>query len=164
MSSYFHIIIFSTNFYIYSYIFMFHPQYEQVSTKFTLRLRNVVAAPGIKACTKNSFRWQPVSQANLIFVIFLHAHILSHENFTLGKCVNLRQNCQKQYFSGSSGIFLHWAKNFTRTAFAAFVTNIRYVCWSHLLVSGTMPFYFYLNANVWLDHVVIFTMSSPSSL
>ena len=33
---------------------------------------------------------------------FLHAHILSHENFTLGKCVNLRQNCQKQYFSGSS--------------------------------------------------------------
>ena len=58
--------------------------------------------------------------------IFLHAHILSHENFTLGKCVNLRQNCQKQYFSGSSGIFLHWAKNFTRTAFAAFVTNIRY--------------------------------------
>ena len=57
---------------------------------------------------------------------FLHAHILSHENFTLGKCVNLRQNCQKQYFSGSSGIFLHSAKNFTRTAFAAFVTNIRY--------------------------------------
>ena len=29
----------------------------------------------------------------LIFVIFLHAHILSHENFTPGKSVNLRQNC-----------------------------------------------------------------------
>ena len=27
---------------------------------------------------------------------FLHAHISSHENFTLGKCENLRQNCQKQ--------------------------------------------------------------------
>ena len=24
---------------------------------------------------------------------FLHIHILSHENFTLGKCVNLRQIC-----------------------------------------------------------------------
>ena len=24
---------------------------------------------------------------------FLHSHILSHENFTLGKCVNLRQIC-----------------------------------------------------------------------
>ena len=58
--------------------------------------------------------------------LFLHAHILSHENFTLGKCVNLQQNCQKQYFSGSSGIFLHSAKNFTRTAFTAFMTNIRY--------------------------------------
>ena len=32
-------------------------QYEQVSTKFTLRLRDVVAAPGIKPCTKNSFRF-----------------------------------------------------------------------------------------------------------
>ena len=29
----------------------------------------------------------------LIFVIFLHAHILSPGNFTLGKCVNLRQIC-----------------------------------------------------------------------
>ena len=57
---------------------------------------------------------------------FLHAHILSHENSTLGKCVNLQQNCPKQYFSGSSGIFLHSAKNFTRTAFTAFMTNIRY--------------------------------------
>ena len=27
----------------------------------------------------------------LIFVIFLHSHILSRGNFTLGKCVNLRQ-------------------------------------------------------------------------
>ena len=53
----------------------------------------------------------------LIFVIFLHAHILSHENFTLGKCINLRQNCQKQYFSGSSGFFLHSDKLFTRTTF-----------------------------------------------
>ena len=71
---------------------------------------------------------QPI-QANsyLIFVIFFtHTHILSHENFTLGKCVNLQQNCQKQYFSGSSGIFLHSAKIFTRTAFTAFMTNIRY--------------------------------------
>ena len=25
--------------------------------------------------------------------LFIHAHILSHANFTLGKCVNLRQNC-----------------------------------------------------------------------
>ena len=40
--------------------------------------------------------------AYLIFVIFLHAHILSHENFTLGKSINLQHNCQKQYFSGSS--------------------------------------------------------------
>ena len=29
----------------------------------------------------------------LIFVIFLHARILSHTNLTLGKCVNLRHNC-----------------------------------------------------------------------
>ena len=45
---------------------------------------------------------------------FLHVHILSHENFTLGKCVNLRQNCQKQYFSGSSGIFFTLSQNFYR--------------------------------------------------
>ena len=32
----------------------------------------------------------------LIFVIFLHSHILSHENFTLGKCVNLRQIAPRQ--------------------------------------------------------------------
>ena len=83
MSSYFHIIIFSTNFYIYSYIFMFHPQYEQVSTKFTLRLRNVVAAPGIKACTKNSFRWHPVWQANLIFdIFFTRTHFKSWKFYT----------------------------------------------------------------------------------
>ena len=30
---------------------------------------------------------------------FLHTHILSQENFTLGKCVNLRQNCKKLHFS-----------------------------------------------------------------
>ena len=73
--------------------------------------------------------WHPMLNhllAYLIFVIFLHAHILSPENFTLGKCVNLRQNCQKRYFSGSSGIFLHSAKIFRRTAFTAFMTNIRY--------------------------------------
>ena len=29
----------------------------------------------------------------LIFVIFLHAHILGHENFILRKCINLRQSC-----------------------------------------------------------------------
>ena len=57
---------------------------------------------------------------------FLHAHILSHENFTLRKCVNLQQNCQKQYFYGCSGIFLHSDKIFTLTPFTAFMTNIRY--------------------------------------
>jgi len=31
-------------------------RYEQVSTKFTLRLRSVRAAPGVRACTKDSFR------------------------------------------------------------------------------------------------------------
>ena len=40
--------------------------------------------------------WHPMLNhllAYLIFVIFLHAHILSPENFTLGKWVNLRQIC-----------------------------------------------------------------------
>ena len=32
----------------------------------------------------------------LIFVIFLHSHILSPGNFTLIKCVNLRQICPRQ--------------------------------------------------------------------
>ena len=31
-------------------------QYDQVSTKFTLRLRRVRAAPGVRPCTKDSFR------------------------------------------------------------------------------------------------------------
>ena len=43
---------------------------------------------------------------------FLHAHILSHENFTFGKCINLQQNCPKQYFYGSSGIFFTLSQNF----------------------------------------------------
>ena len=52
----------------------------------------------------------------------------SRTHFKSWKFYTLRQNCQKQYFSGSSGIFLHSAKKFTRTAFTAFMTNIRYGC------------------------------------
>ena len=32
-------------------------------------------------------------------------YMYTFQDFTLGKCVNLQQNCQKQYFFGSSGFF-----------------------------------------------------------
>ena len=38
------------------------------------------------------WNWRKViRRLYLIFVIFLHSHILSRGNFTLGKCINLRQ-------------------------------------------------------------------------
>ena len=42
---------------------------------------------------------------------------------------------QSSNFLFFSGIFLHSAKKFTRTAFAAFVTNIRYACCVFVLES-----------------------------
>ena len=49
----------------------------------------------------------------LIFVIFLHTHILSPENFTLGKCVNFWQICTatKQRKSPTQTYISIWANH-----------------------------------------------------
>ena len=90
--------------------------------------RSLLEFPSMTRIQEPTHRWSwKITYRHTWYLsFFLHAHILSHENFIFGKCINLQQNCPKQYFYGSSGIFLHSSKNFTRTAFMAFVTNIRY--------------------------------------
>ena len=64
--------------------------------------------------------------AYLIFVIFFTRTHFKSWKFYTWKVRKFTTNFQKLYFSGSSRICLHSAKNFTRTAFAAFVANIKY--------------------------------------
>ena len=59
---------------------------------------------------------------------FLHAHIFSHKNFTLGKCVNLRQNCPatKQRKSPPQTYISNWT-NYTLSV--KFYTDCKILHW-----------------------------------
>ena len=83
----------------------------------------------------------------LRFATFLHINILSHENFTLGKSVNLRQNCPvtKQCKSPSQTYISNWTNYTNNTLSVKFYTECKILHW---VQHNTLNVKFYTECNI----------------